>query len=83
MNEEFTLPVPSLKRAIRRYHIARLKQLRGHYWSGFAKDSPRTLGMVVQTPHACSCHMCRNPRKSVGGSMQERRLEPIHSLIPF
>lgn len=81
MNEEFTFPM--LKRAMRRRHIARLKKLREHYWGGFAKNSPRSLGRIVQTPHVCSCHLCGNPRKIFGGTIQERRLESVESLIPL
>lgn len=53
------------KRAVRREHVARLKKNRAGFWG--AKWSggmtPKQLGMVVHTPHLCSCYMCGNPRK--------------------
>lgn len=57
------------KRAIRRHHIARLKNTRKHYfvvnwWSD--EHAARRLGIVVQYPKMCSCHMCGNARKWFG-----------------
>lgn len=61
------------QRAIRRHHIARLKRNRSDYWAGYAKSSKRISGIVVNTPHPCSGHLCSNPRKISGGTMQEKR----------
>lgn len=68
------------KAAIRRHHTERLKAKRRNYhaspsWSNTEKQVAR----YVNTPCPCSCHMCRNPRRSgwtsgkERGTMQERR----------
>lgn len=71
-------------RAIRRHHYERLKKNRKDYW-GYARDEkpggmpPRILGMVAQTPAACSCWMCNRPRKIFGDlTLQEQRqMQPL------
>jgi len=68
-----------LSRALRRHHYARLKNTRKSYWGhGRAPEwqwTPRTLGMVVCTPHNCSCMGCGNSRKWFGTrTMQEQRV---------
>ena len=64
-------------RALRRHHVARLKNSRAHYWgrSGTAEPlSPRQRGLVATTPAVCSGLCCGNPRFWLGErSMQERR----------
>jgi len=69
-------------RAERRHHIERLKKKRRYYWYGYNlngkpmdKDK-RRLGMVVDTPTPCSCHMCGNPRKYwKEKTLQEKKAE--------
>lgn len=55
------------QRALRRHHYARLKnkRIRTHHF-GRARDgwTPEQLGMAINTPCNCSCHMCGNPRRS-------------------
>jgi hypothetical protein len=54
-----------MKRAIRRHHYQRLKTKRKkHSWLSFfdRPASPRELGIFINTPCCCSCHMCGNPR---------------------
>lgn len=65
----------NMKNAIRRHHYRRLQKKRSWYWFGHEiKMSPRQLGLVVATPHPCSCLGCGNPRKHIGEkTMQERR----------
>ena len=58
-------------RAIRRHHIARLKNNRKSYW-GYDRRrdgqmDAKQLGKVVQYPTPCSCTMCGNPRKKIRG----------------
>lgn len=68
----------SMKRAIRRHHIARLKKARKNYW-GYPNrwaykfnELPRApepmdarqLGKVVQNPQMCSCAGCCNVRRN-------------------
>jgi hypothetical protein len=60
-------------RAIRRQHIARLKHNRRNYWGGCVKNDPRRMGIVLSTPHPCSCYMCGHKRKNEGLTIQERR----------
>lgn len=66
-----------MRRELRRYHYRRLQRKRKHYW--FGKEIPMTpkqLGMVVSTPHPCSCLGCGNPRKHLNEkTVQERRNE--------
>ena len=61
-----------MSRDIRRHHYARLKKKRQYYWYAGNRDifgtgrsvlSPRALGMVVSTPHPCSCLSCGNQRR--------------------
>jgi hypothetical protein len=61
-------------RAIRRAERERLKDKRAKQWGGWAKDNPKRLGKLVDTPKPCSCNMCGNPRKYFNEeTMQERR----------
>lgn len=77
----------SKKRAVRRHHIARLKQARKNYW-GYPNRWPygrdelprapepmdaRQLGKVVQYPQACSCAGCCNARRVLGGTILTRQ----------
>lgn len=78
----------SMKRAMRRFHIERLKRNRRNYW-GFprrvdAKSAPRQmtpnqLGKVVQYPKVCSCAVCCNVRRApnVNGSCNGLTLQEI------
>lgn len=58
-------------RAIRRHHVARLKNNRKNYYGtnrvygteGITQMTPDRLGKVSQYPKDCSCPMCGNPRK--------------------
>lgn len=61
--------------AIRRHHYRRLQKARSKYWNGQeTKMSSRVAGMVVSTPHPCSCRGCGNPRKHENQkTIQERR----------
>lgn len=76
------------KRALRRQHYDRLKKkrVRDHHfgrrpehWSG------RHLGVAVNTPCNCSCHMCGNPRRSnslESKTLAERRnQEAMHAQL--
>lgn len=64
-----------MKSAIRRHHYKRVQKARSRYWSGHEiKHSPRESGMIVATPHPCSCLGCGNLRKHLNQkSIQERR----------
>jgi len=62
--------------SIRRHHYRRLQNKRKNYWLSVTgeKLSAKVLGMVVSTPHPCSCRGCGNPRKHENEkTMQERR----------
>jgi len=63
------------RRAIRRHHYRRLRKKRRRYWFGQeGQHDSRSLGMVVTTPHPCSCRGCGNPRKHENQkTIQERR----------
>lgn len=73
----------SMKRALRRHHVGRLKRNRKGYWGygvrrqdrGFdtlpsapAPMSDAQLGKVVQNPQMCSCMGCGNARRILGGT---------------
>ena len=72
-------------RAVRRHHIARLKQKRKHYWGygrrvehGESSMNAMQLGKVVQYPQVCSCGGCGNARRwpwmnEAEHTLQERR----------
>lgn len=64
-----------MKNAMRRHHYRRLQKTRRDYWFGSeTKHSPRESGMIVATPHPCSCLGCGNLRKHIGEkTIQERR----------
>jgi len=86
------------KRALRRHHYDRIKKKRQYHWGYGRKErwvgwppaeageinfmSPRTAGIVINTPAPCSCSMCQNPRR-VGGwngyrlTRQELKIEDI------
>lgn len=72
----------NLSRALRRHHAVRLKKTRSQYWgfgrrtSSYLDDqmTKRQIGIVSNTPAACSCYMCGNPRKwDNERTIQERR----------
>jgi hypothetical protein len=51
-------------RAVRRHHVARLKNSRKHYFVvNWWDDIAKRLGVISQYPKKCSCPMCGNPRK--------------------
>ena len=51
-------------RAVRRHHLARLKNSRKHYFVvNWWDDVDKRLGVISQYPKKCSCPMCGNPRK--------------------
>lgn len=69
-------------RAMRRHHLARLKNARRYYWGAGRYRGPeearglseRHLGMALHTPCPCSCHACGNSRKWLNErTVQERR----------
>lgn len=63
-----------MKRALRRFHVARLKAARRFYWGRDLAQEPVYLAKAVQTPHPCSCWGCGNSRKWFGErTIQERR----------
>jgi hypothetical protein len=51
------------QRSVRRHHNERLKKKRLSYWGGVAQSDDRRLGILLHTPHPCTCWMCGNPRK--------------------
>lgn len=67
-------------RAVRRHHIARLKDSRKSYWgynrtwgqTGNEGMSSKQLGKVVQNPQQCSCMGCGNQRKYEGRPLNEQ-----------
>mgnify|MGYP003512295132 CR=1 FL=1 len=55
------------KRAIRRHHIARLKNTRKRYFTAdWWNNDAKRMGKIVQYPKMCSCTMCGNARKWFG-----------------
>ncbi len=50
------------KRALRRHHRNRLKRKRKYYWGGTIEENAKSH-LLIDTPKACSCFMCGNPRK--------------------
>lgn len=71
-----------MSRAIRRHHYRRLQKKRKSYWGGsfgtktevrYMHTEAYRLGVLVSTPHPCSCIGCGNKRRIEGPSMQERR----------
>ena len=52
----------SMKRVLRRHHVARLKVARCFYWGRDIRHDFKSLGKVVDTPTPCSCWMCGNAR---------------------
>lgn len=66
-------------RALRRHHLARIKNRRLDYYGGYIRElSPdqraRHVGRLAHTAKSCSCWMCGNPRRhEQGPTMQERR----------
>lgn len=74
-------PFKDTKRAVRRFHVARLKRTRKNYW-GYPNNyhvgrdeppvtpigmSPAQLGKMVQNPQMCSCLGCGNQRHNTAG----------------
>lgn len=64
-------------RSERRHHTGRLKNNRKMYWRVNELLSEKHLGMAVQYPKSCSCHMCGNPRKY---EKQERTLDELKQI---
>ena len=72
-------------RAWRRWQYQKRKMNRKHYWGGpvgkepgvtYRQTEERRLGMVANTPHACSCFGgCGHLREACGLTRQERRAE--------
>lgn len=69
-----------MSKAIRRHHVERLKaKRRSYHASSSYPNTEKQVARYVDTPCPCSCHMCRNPRrsgftsKSERGTIQERR----------
>jgi hypothetical protein len=67
------------KRAVRRGHIARLKEkrIREKYWGRCLHNgtewTSKSLGVCINTPQVCSCLSCGNQRKWNGESISEKR----------
>lgn len=62
------------KRAVRRHHRERLKQVRQFYWGMDLRGDERRLGLLVNTAAICSCWTCRNVRRILGErTVQERK----------
>lgn len=61
----------NISRAIRRHHIARLKQARRFYFGRDNWSDSHALGRLMYTTTPCSCWMCGNPRRYVGGTLSE------------
>ena len=61
--------------AMRRHHRERIKRARRHYWGRDRALTPGQLGIVVDTPHPCSCLLCANRRKHIGETIQELRTD--------
>jgi len=64
----------SSTRALRRHHIARLRDLRRRHFGGKLASDARRLGMAVTTAKPCSCWACGNQRRYFGPTQQEARL---------
>ncbi len=60
-------------RAWRRVQHDRIKRRRRYYWAGRADQDPRISGLILWTPHPCSCPMCGNRRPWEGPTRQERQ----------
>lgn len=70
-------------RALRRHQAARLKKARRMYWGGFRtslEGDARRMGMVLATPHPCSCRACANERRVTGLPSLRERAWLQHSL---
>jgi len=75
-------------RSHRRHHRARLlkKRLKEALRSGsenavnYAEWLHRTPRMRVDTPCACSCHMCGNPRRKYGNSKAALTMQELRHL---
>jgi hypothetical protein len=64
-------------RAIRRHHIARLKNVREKYFAiSWWSNRVKRIGMLVQYPKICSCASCGNGRKWRG----ERTLDELRGF---
>lgn len=61
----------NMSRAIRRHHLARLKQARRFYFGRDNRSDSHTLGRLLSTTTPCSCWMCGNPRRYTGRTLSE------------
>jgi hypothetical protein len=62
------------KRAVRRHHGDRTKQMVADEYGGYARGAPRQIGRLSHARKPCSCALCGNPRYWFGArSLQERR----------
>lgn len=69
------------RRAIRRFHRARLLRRRRHYWGSASRFWPDPAGPeVVDTPKRCSCWMCGNPRRYEKKS-KRRTLQEVKAML--
>lgn len=57
-----------------RHHRERLKKSRRFHWGRDLLAEPTVMAKAINTPTPCSCWMCGNQRKHVGGTLQERRV---------
>jgi hypothetical protein len=72
-------------RSVRRHHLERLKKNRATY-GGFPQHdtgddkamTDRLIGIVANTPKACSCWKCSRPRKVWG----ERTVQELRQMQP-
>jgi hypothetical protein len=61
----------NMSRALRRHHAARLKKARRFYQGRDLRALPREAGMVLNTPHPCSCWVCGHRRQHLGPKLAE------------
>lgn len=58
-------------RAMRRHHRTRIAKNRSRYWGRDISGCSRLMGIVINTPHPCSCWQCGNQRKIAGPTRKE------------
>jgi hypothetical protein len=63
-----------MKRAVRRYHCARLKRLRAFHRGRDLRTELRELGRVVNTLTPCSFWLCGNPHRHDGEITRAERI---------
>lgn len=76
-------PVKDMSRAKRRHYDYVLKKKRAKNFPDWKDKTPVGVGKLFQTPAACSCPMCGNPRKHFNEfTIQEKKqIEDMHDQI--